>query len=157
MTEFEMERKILELEALVKVQDAVISRILAGETVVETAPEDYKGLSFEKAVENFADNATEAVRAHYKRNNFTFAVPFVEVSKISRKYAKLVSYSVYKDGGGVETRGDDTVHSFVEVETGDIFKAASWKAPAKHARGNIYTPEGIVDALTADGHVRYMR
>lgn len=26
---------------------------------------------------------------------------------------------------------------FVDLENGDILKAASWKAPAKHARGNV--------------------
>lgn len=27
---------------------------------------------------------------------------------------------------------------FIEKATGDVLKAASWEAPAKHARGNIY-------------------
>lgn len=35
-----------------------------------------------------------------------------------------------KHGGGV--------HSFVDYATGDVLKASSWVAPAKHARGNIY-------------------
>ena len=30
------------------------------------------------------------------------------------------------------------VHSFVDFETGNVLKAAGWKVPAKHARGNIY-------------------
>lgn len=28
-------------------------------------------------------------------------------------------------------------HCFIDRTTGDILKAASWKAPAKHARGNL--------------------
>lgn len=28
--------------------------------------------------------------------------------------------------------------AFIDKATGDILKAASWSAPAKHARGNIY-------------------
>ena len=31
-----------------------------------------------------------------------------------------------------------SVHCFVNLENGDILKAASWKAPARHARGNIF-------------------
>lgn len=31
----------------------------------------------------------------------------------------------------------DSVHCFIDRDTGDVLKAASWKAPAKHARGNI--------------------
>jgi len=31
-----------------------------------------------------------------------------------------------------------SVHCFVDMTNGDVLKAASWKAPAKHARGNIF-------------------
>lgn len=44
-----------------------------------------------------------------------------------RKYVKLVS----------NRSGSRSVWCFVEKETGDILKAASWKAPAKHSRGNV--------------------
>jgi hypothetical protein len=33
---------------------------------------------------------------------------------------------------------DDSVHCFVDRETGAILKAAGWKAPAKGARGSIF-------------------
>jgi hypothetical protein len=29
-------------------------------------------------------------------------------------------------------------HSFVDRETGDVLRPASWAGPAKHARGNIF-------------------
>ena len=32
---------------------------------------------------------------------------------------------------------DTTVHSFVDKKTGDVFKPASWKAPAKHVRFDL--------------------
>lgn len=44
-----------------------------------------------------------------------------------RKYDRIVSNGSQR-----------TVHSFVNRETGEVLKAASWKAPAKHARGTIY-------------------
>ncbi len=31
-----------------------------------------------------------------------------------------------------------SVHCFVDSTNGDVLKAAGWKAPAKHARGNIF-------------------
>lgn len=31
-----------------------------------------------------------------------------------------------------------SVHCFVDKRNGDVLKAASWRAPAKHARGNIF-------------------
>jgi len=34
--------------------------------------------------------------------------------------------------------------AFIDTTNGDILKPASWKAPAKHARGNIYNEKYIV-------------
>jgi len=31
-----------------------------------------------------------------------------------------------------------SVHCFIDRQTGDVLKAAGWKAPAKHARGNLF-------------------
>lgn len=36
---------------------------------------------------------------------------------------------------------DSSVHCFVDIETGEVLKAASWLAPAKGARGSIYNPD----------------
>lgn len=47
-----------------------------------------------------------------------------------------------------------SVHSFIERETGDIYMAATAKAPAKHARGNI--ANGVAD-LNQDVRVPYLR
>ncbi len=55
----------------------------------------------------------------------TFSVTF------GRKYAKIMS----RDFNG----SSSYVWGFVNMVTGDLLKAASWKAPAKHARGNIET------------------
>jgi len=32
-------------------------------------------------------------------------------------------------------------HCFIDTTNGDVLKSASWKAPAKGARGSIYNPE----------------
>jgi hypothetical protein len=31
-----------------------------------------------------------------------------------------------------------SAYGFVDLENGDLLKAASWKAPAKHARGSVF-------------------
>lgn len=41
----------------------------------------------------------------------------------------------------VQHTGTESVYCFVNIETGDILKAAGYKAPAKGARGNIFNPE----------------
>jgi len=49
-----------------------------------------------------------------------------------RKYAKVVQeYADDSLGSGL------SVHSFVDKATGDIYKPASWKAPAKGVRFNL--------------------
>lgn len=63
--------------------------------------------------------------------------------KAGKKYAKLIE----------EKNGRDTsVHSFVDLTTGDILKPASWKAPAKHARGNILNADGGAEAIYPTCH-----
>ena len=34
--------------------------------------------------------------------------------------------------------GGSSAWAFVDIKTGDVLKPASWKSPAKHARGNIF-------------------
>lgn len=36
---------------------------------------------------------------------------------------------------------DSYVYAFINMENGDILKPASWAAPAKHARGNVFDKE----------------
>jgi hypothetical protein len=40
-----------------------------------------------------------------------------------------------------------SVHAFVERETGKVFKAASWAAPAKNARYDLSTPESFAQTV----------
>ena len=61
------------------------------------------------------------------------------VVKTGKKYYKIVQqeletwsgskyYGKYRDG---------SVHAFVDKETGEVYKPASWRAPAKHVRFNL--------------------
>jgi hypothetical protein len=46
--------------------------------------------------------------------------------------------------------GEDSsrsVHAFVERETGKVFKAAGWKAPAKNARYDLSTDETFAQTV----------
>ena len=59
----------------------------------------------------------------------------LEVNENGHKYYKLIM-----------VRNDSkSVWAFVNKETGDIFKPATWKAPARHPRGNIQNPESYRD------------
>lgn len=70
----------------------------------------------------------------------TFVVNF------GRRYARIVSYN------GVQRHA----YGFVNLENGDVLKSASWKTPAKHARGNIFNDDNGAGAIGPYG-VNYLR
>ena len=49
-----------------------------------------------------------------------------------------------------------SVYGFIDKTNGDVLKAASWKAPAKHARGNIYAEDNGLGCCGQYG-VAYLR
>lgn len=79
--------------------------------------------SFDAALKDFLSYATDMIEAYYEKNykNLTVAPFRLEAG---RRYVRVVR--------------DGSVYCFVDLTNGDILKPASFKAPAKHARGNIY-------------------
>lgn len=110
--------------------------------------------NFNDALENFRAAAEAVILAHYARCNFTFAVPGVEIAaRRGSRYVKLWTTESYK---GAKPQ-PSYIHSFVEIATGDIFKPASTKAPAKHKRGSIFAADAGRSSMTAEGHIHYLR
>ena len=109
---------------------------------------------FEAALEGFRAAAEGMLRDHFAKHGYTFAIPNVEIVSKGRRFAKLIRTETNPKTGAKE--GQTSVHSFVEIASGDIFKPATFKAPAKHARGNIYDDNGR-DSMTADAFVKYLR
>lgn len=56
---------------------------------------------------------------------------------IGTKNIKVVRAEYDKSG----VRYTASAHCFIDIETGNILKAASWKVPAKGVRGNIFTDD----------------
>lgn len=52
--------------------------------------------------------------------------------------------------------GQNSVHCFVDIETGDVLKPASWRRPAKHARGNIFDEHNGLNGVSPYGG-KYLR
>ena len=50
-----------------------------------------------------------------------------------------------------------SVNIFVDKTTGDVLKPASWRAPAKHARGNIFNSDNGLNCISDYGTVAYLR
>ena len=60
-----------------------------------------------------------------------------------RKYVRVVETSPHGTGR--------CVYCFVDTTNGDVLKSASWKGPAKGARGNIYSKHHGLEGVTAYG------
>ena len=86
------------------------------------------------AAKSFADECSKMVEEDYKQFTALVAQGFSRRVSIEfgRRYAKLISMDV-RNG----TESAHSVYCFVDLTNGDILKAATWKSPAKHARGNV--------------------
>jgi len=56
--------------------------------------------------------------------------------EFGRKYIKIIQqdYDTYRDRNEYRDGG---VHAFINRKTGEVYKAASWKSPAKHVRYDL--------------------
>lgn len=63
-----------------------------------------------------------------------------EISLGGQRYIRIVR---------IDAWGQPNVHAFVDVANGALLKAATWAVPAKGARGDLSTPEGMEAAVEA--------
>ncbi len=84
---------------------------------------------FDIALRVFVEGC-QNIHTDYMAREFRSLNPDVISVKIGKRYAKVIRTHVESELG--------SVHCFVDRINGDVLKAASWKAPAKHARGNIF-------------------
>ena len=50
----------------------------------------------------------------------------------------------------------DSAYAFIDRTNGDVLMAATWRAPAKHARGNILAPDNGLPCVGPYG-IAYLR
>ena len=100
----------------------------------------------------FANECAAMVAKEYEKFAALTAQGFSRTVTIEfgRRYAKLISADVR---GGVESA--QSVYCFIDLTNGDILKAATWRAPAKHARGNVLRSDWM-NSVTAYG-ANYLR
>ena len=105
---------------------------------------------FKKEIEEFASRVQEVVNKHFEKRFPNLTVPTITV-KYGRKYAKLIRES----STGARGTTQKSVYGFVDAHTGDIYKAATWRAPAKHVRGSIFDADGGMHACGPYG-IKYL-
>lgn len=90
---------------------------------VETAIRGHKQ-SFERATTDF--EVTHHARKIDELKNGDCPIDYV--IETGKKYHKII----FIDGGGSRS-----VHAFVDKQTGEVYKSATWKAPAKGVRYDL--------------------
>ena len=73
-------------------------------------------------------NLIQDMKDVYMTKNFPALQRPVITADDGRRYAKII----------VSDSSSRSVYCFVDLTNGDVLKAATWKAPAKHSRGNIF-------------------
>lgn len=115
-------------------------------------------MDLQERIDLFVAMADKVTAEYWQANNFTHSQPSRHrADYISDKWCRVV---VLEDRGGKWE--DSSVYAFIAlqdnvtkvlgaVKAGDVHKAATYKAAAKHARGNVFgdfagclTPHGIV-------------
>ena len=84
---------------------------------------------FNNALDDWLARAQVIINEHFLKMKFKHNSPTLYVSPNGRKYIRIVSKDTY---------GSESVYCFIEKETGNVLMAATWYAPAKHARGTIF-------------------
>jgi len=75
-------------------------------------------------VEMWAMDLVDALEANYNSRYPDSPSPVKFETKVGKKYIKIIQV----DGG---------VHAFIDKNTGEVYKPASWKSPAKHVRYDL--------------------
>ena len=80
-----------------------------------------------KTIQDYVDEIKTASDADWQKRGYDMTkAPTFSIMSGSKFYRIVIT-----------TFGSRSVHCFVEKASGDIYKSASWKIPAKGVRGNI--------------------
>jgi hypothetical protein len=102
------------------------------------------------AVNGFVAKNQTAIDEHYAKHypNLTGASKTQLKLQTAQKYFKIWNWRYDRN---------ESIHAFIDKTTGDIFMPAGLNKPAKHARGNVFSPLNGTEALAAGGSIRYLR
>lgn len=91
---------------------------------------------FSAALDTFVKGAQALIDDHMAKHFPTLPREVLTVDE-GRRYVR-----VWK-----EHPTSRSAYCFVDKTNGDVLKPATWKAPAKHARGNVYTTKDVSEAV----------
>lgn len=98
-------------------------------------------MEFNEALEKWMKAAQEKRTKEYKAS---FKIAYgrgyspIMMAKEGRKHIKIID---------TEKGKEKSTYAFIDKKTGDILKPASWRVPAKGARGNIFAEDGGLNCV----------
>jgi hypothetical protein len=94
---------------------------------------------------------------YFHMMNYTFIQPPTHQAEfISDKWARIVTVDSQRSAYAFVALQDGQTKTLGVIKAGDIHKPATWKAPAKHKRGNVFLPD-FGSPFTATGHIAYLK
>ena len=126
--------------------------------------ENYRRNHIETLTGNLSGNYPEYAREQLDAIENGTANLYRFVVKTGKRYYKIVQqeFETWEKSRNYGKYTDGSVHCFVDKETGDVYKPASWSAPAKHIRFSFQNVEDLKFLLNPDnvgwaGGYLYMR
>ena len=101
--------------------------------------------NIEKAIKEWCEYCQSLLDNYFASMFPTLETPEITFT-VGRKYVKVIRN---EEQGG-------SVWAFIDMVSGDIYKPASWRAPAKHVRGNIFNEDGGKTCVTCHG-INYLK
>jgi len=124
----------MQVQAQQSIADSVLKHTLSLIEALKQNYVDYAIRGHQRAIENYNftyDGSVSVQSQHHQRKIDELKQgisPINYVIETGKKYHKVIMI----DGGGSRS-----VHAFIDKQTGEIYKSASWKAPAKGVRYDL--------------------
>jgi len=124
----------MQVQAQQTIADSVLKNTYL---LIEALKDNYRQYSIrshQRAVENydFTYDGSPSVQSQYHQRKVDELkagdCPIDYVIESGKKYHKVI----FIDGGGSRS-----VHAFIDKQTGEVYKSASWKSPAKGVRYDL--------------------
>ena len=106
------------------------------EQLCEALAENYKRYHLRSMKAMHQETASEYTRKEIEAVEKGTAKLMRFVIKHGKKYLKIIQqdFDTYND---INEYREGSVHAFIDKQTGQIYKPASWRAPAKHVRYDL--------------------
>ena len=122
------------------------------QTYADTITKNYRDYHIRTLKGNLSGNYPEYAREQLDAIENGTANLMKFVVKTGKRYYKIVQqeFETWEKSRNYGKYADGSVHCFVDKETGDVYKPASWSAPAKHIRFSFQNEADIKFLLNPD-------